>query len=131
MRLNPQHALLATASAAALLLAACGGSGGGDSAPNNNNNGGGNTPRPAVNRIEPYDPPRSAPAKALPVSHLPAHASVAQVDLGDLPVAKSEAVLNQHGGAGVPLQVGVARPVLAAASVTDTAGLLEIGRAHV
>ena len=126
MRLNPQHALWATASAAALLLAACGGSGGDNSAPNNNNNnGGGNTPRPAVNRIEPYDPPRSAPAKALPVSHLPAHASVAQVDLGDLPVAKSEAVLNQHGGAGVPLQVGVARPVLAAASVTDTAGLLD------
>ena len=131
---------LAAAAVAALMLAACGGDGD-DPAPAPNpvppmpmptptpNPTPTPTPPVARDRIEPFDlVPKAAQAAPAPASRrLPAQASaaqVAQVALGPLEHAKSEAVLNQEAGPGARVQIGLARPVAATQAVSDLAGLL-------
>ena len=130
MTFKTKTSLMAAAALTAMMLAACGGDddGGEVPVPTPNPNNPSNPSNPsnprATGRIEPYDLPAKAEAKAAARSHLPAQAPIAQVDLGALAQAKSDEVLNQNSGPGVPLQIGLARPAQATAAAGDFAGLL-------
>ena len=130
MTFKTKTSLMAAAALTAMMLAACGGDddGGEVPVPTPNPNNPSNPSNPsnprATGRIEPYDLPAKAEAKAAARSRLPAQAPIAQVDLGALAQAKSDEVLNQNSGPGVPLQIGLARPAQATAAAGDFAGLL-------
>ena len=81
-------------------------------------------PAPARDRIEPFDLPAGKNSAEPARSHLPAQAAVAQIDLGALAQAKSDAVLNQNSGPGVPLQIGLSRAVQASATADSLDTLL-------
>ena len=81
-------------------------------------------PAPARDRIEPFDLPAGKNSAEPARSRLPAQAAVAQINLGALAQAKSDTVLNQTSGPGVPVQIGLSRAVQASASADNLAALL-------